>query len=288
MLWLLSETGSVSAAKIRHISTINADEVGEPMLYPAGVSCGGNTLLVADSGNGRLLFGTVVENRDPLLQALEIQQIKIPIGVVLLKNGNYLVLDGRGKRLGEIDGVSLEFQGHLKLQGLPEPSETSIKSMAVDSSGKIYLLDSFGERVLVVDESGQFLRVIDFPDNYGFMSDLSVNQANIVYLVDSVENQILAASPDDTHFNPLTHSQEGAVDFLTDVVSGQAGLFLLDRRQGRIVLVSFDGTILEYKFGSGFENGQFRSPADLCLDDKGRLYVADQGNSRVQIFEIQP
>ncbi len=285
---LLSGVESVSAAKIRHLSTINADETGGSMLYPTGVACGEGNLLVADSGNGRLLSGKVLENRDPLLQSLQIPQIKVPIGVLRLTNGNYLVLDGQGKRVGKIDGVNMTFQGYLKLQGVPEPSETIIKSLAVDSSDRIYLLDSFGARVLVADESGQFLRAIDFPENHGFISDLSVDQAGIVYLVDSVENQILVATSEDKQFKPLAHSQEGAVDFLTDVVAGQTGLFLVDRRQGRIVLVGFEGSILEYKFGSGFENGQLRSPSDLCLDSKGRLFVADQGNNRVQIFEVQP
>jgi len=45
-----------------------------------------------------------------------------------------------------------------------------------------------------------------------------------------------------------------------------------------------------YCFGEeGSDAGQFNEPAGICLDgDEGRLYVADKGNHRVQVFDIYP
>jgi sugar lactone lactonase YvrE len=54
---------------------------------------------------------------------------------------------------------------------------------------------------------------------------------------------------------------------------------------GRISKFSPDGKFLK-SFGSfGFGNGQFRGPHALAFDSKGRLFVADRGNRRLQIFD---
>jgi streptogramin lyase len=53
----------------------------------------------------------------------------------------------------------------------------------------------------------------------------------------------------------------------------------------RIVKFSKDGKFIKAwgKLGSG--PGEFRSPHALAMDSQGRLFVADRGNSRIQIFD---
>lgn len=54
---------------------------------------------------------------------------------------------------------------------------------------------------------------------------------------------------------------------------------------GRISKFSADGTFIK-SFGSyGYGPGQFRGPHSLAFDSKGRLFVADRGNRRIQIFD---
>jgi hypothetical protein len=36
----------------------------------------------------------------------------------------------------------------------------------------------------------------------------------------------------------------------------------------------------------GWKDGFLRYPAQLCVNDKGEVYVADRENSRVQIFTV--
>jgi sugar lactone lactonase YvrE len=54
---------------------------------------------------------------------------------------------------------------------------------------------------------------------------------------------------------------------------------------GRIVKFSADGTYLGSfgRFGKG--PGEFRGPHALAMDSQGRLFVADRGNNRIQIFD---
>jgi hypothetical protein len=51
-------------------------------------------------------------------------------------------------------------------------------------------------------------------------------------------------------------------------------------------IVKFDrrGRLLDIWGREGAEAGEFREPHALAMDEAGRLFVADRGNSRIQIF----
>ena len=55
--------------------------------------------------------------------------------------------------------------------------------------------------------------------------------------------------------------------------------------KSRISIFAPDGSFIK-SFGEwGFKDGQFRSPHSLAMDSQGRLFVADRGNNRIQIFD---
>jgi len=54
---------------------------------------------------------------------------------------------------------------------------------------------------------------------------------------------------------------------------------------GRISKFAPDGTFIKSWGTWGYEDGQFRSPHSLAMDSQGRLFVADRGNRRIQIFD---
>ena len=53
----------------------------------------------------------------------------------------------------------------------------------------------------------------------------------------------------------------------------------------RIHKYSADGTYLMTFSEWGYEGGQTRSPHSLAMDSRGRLFVADRGNRRIQIYD---
>ena len=57
------------------------------------------------------------------------------------------------------------------------------------------------------------------------------------------------------------------------------------RAKSRITKWSADGKLIK-SFGKwGYGDGEFRSPHSLAMDSQGRLFVADRGNRRIQIFD---
>ena len=53
---------------------------------------------------------------------------------------------------------------------------------------------------------------------------------------------------------------------------------------GRILKYAPDGTFIKEWGEIGFRPGQFRTPHAVEMDSQGRLFVADRGNHRIQIF----
>ena len=93
--------------------------------------------------------------------------------------------------------------------------------------------------------------------------------------------------------NPPTHLTEPndvlvAPDGSIFVAEAHNAQFLDDPAPdgiGRITKWSPDGRLLTTFGEYGYGDGQFRGPHSLAMDSQGRLFVADRGNRRIQIFD---
>jgi len=68
--------------------------------------------------------------------------------------------------------------------------------------------------------------------------------------------------------------------------SGQ-GVALEPDKVARISRFTADGKFIKSLGRYGTGPGEFRTPHDLALDPKGRLFVADRGNMRIQILDTE-
>jgi hypothetical protein len=53
----------------------------------------------------------------------------------------------------------------------------------------------------------------------------------------------------------------------------------------RVVKLDANGKFVSQWGGHGVDPGQFEMPHALAMDSQGRLFVADRGNNRIQIFD---
>ena len=72
--------------------------------------------------------------------------------------------------------------------------------------------------------------------------------------------------------------------FVADGHTGQQGGYPPDKT-GRIIKYDSDGNYIMEWGVIGEEPGDFRTPHALAFDSRGRLFVADRGNHRIQIFD---
>jgi sugar lactone lactonase YvrE len=73
--------------------------------------------------------------------------------------------------------------------------------------------------------------------------------------------------------------------FVTEGHSGQTQPTIPPGTVGRISVFSKDGKFLRSIGSLGTGPAQFKTPHDIVMDERGRLWVADRGNHRIQILE---
>ena len=185
----------------------------------------------------------------------------------------------------------------------------STSGVAVDSKGHIWVAERCGVNscrdsqlapVFEFDASGKMLR------NWGagmfvFPHGLTVDKDDNLWITDGqgVEgkgHQVFKFNPDGKVLmtlgkagvpgdGPDTFNQPNAV-----AIAPNGDIFVSDghntgRNNARVVKFSKDGKFIKQWGGHGSGAGQFEMPHTLAFDSKGRLFVGDRGNNRIQIFD---
>jgi len=274
---------AAGAASLRAAPPIYVDGRGAGLVRPEGIACDGKSLVVADTGNGRLVRFSF-DGKTALPQPpISLPQLPYPIRVKLGPEGEILVLDGRQRKIARLDSNGA-FKGYVEL---PEPGTVVPRSFDVDAGGTLYILDVFSGRVIVLGADGRVRRQIAFPDRYGFFSDIAVDSRGQVFVVDSVEPRIWVANAEASELSPLTDVLTADMYFPTAIEEdGQGRVFVVDQNGGGIVVFATDGTFRGRQSRYGWKDGFLRYPAAVCADPSGLLFVADRENNRVQPFIV--
>jgi len=115
-------------------------------------------------------------------------------------------------------------------------------------------------------------------------------------------HQVIKFSPDGKELMRLGKAGVGGtgpgeLNMPNDVITNEKGeIFVSDGHNGqnpnppagstgRILKFSKDGKFIKEWGVIGTKQGEFRTPHALAFDSRGRLFVADRGNHRIQIFD---
>jgi len=279
---------SEGAMKFRYMASIYADDKGLGLKQPEGVACDGESLLiVADTGNGRLLKYSIQEGEIEVgTVEIKVDQLSYPIKTEINSRGEIYILDRRQRSIIRLTPAG-EFRGYLQPVGLPSPSAYVPRSFTVDRNDNIYILDILSERVLILDPAGRYVRQIKFPDEYGFFSDVAMGFRGTVLLIDVVDGMVFSAGKNSASFSRLTSSLKEYVRFPANLTTDDRGrIYLADRNGGSIIILGQDGSFISRQSGMGWKEGSLNYPGQMCLNNKGEIFIADTRNHRIQIFAI--
>jgi DNA-binding beta-propeller fold protein YncE len=286
---MLLPTNSFSAetVKFRYVQSVYFDEKGGGLKQPEGVACNEKSLLVVgDTGNDRLVRYSFQEKSLKVGTEIKIPQLSNPIRIQINSKGEIFALDGKRRRVVKLTPEGA-FKGYVDPEGVPSPSTYVPRSFKIDRNNNIYILDIFSGRVLVLNSEGKYQKQIPFPKDYGFFSDLSVDSKGTLVLVDCVKAMVFSAAKDSNSFSPLTKSLREYLDFPTSITTDNRGtIFIVDQNGSGIVLLGADGSFVGRQLTMGWNEGLLYYPSQMCINEKGEVFVADRGNSRVQIFTL--
>jgi sugar lactone lactonase YvrE len=289
-VWLLSLPAPAIAAernKLRHVTTIYLDAKGVGMRQPEGIACSDKSgVIVGDTGGNRLLRYTVDDRDVKPAGEIVAPQLSTPLRVQINSKEEVFALDGRQRRIVRFDAKGA-FKGVVSPEGVPAPTTVVPRSFRIDRSDAIHVLDVFSARVLVLDATGKYQRHVPFPPDVGFLSDLAVDSRGVIYVIDSIKAAVYGAPKDGKAFAPVAKSLREHLSFPTSIAVDARGiLYVVDQNGGGIVLIGQDGSVLGRQLAMGWNEGLLYYPSQLCLTDKGQVFIADRGNSRVQVFSL--
>lgn len=278
---------AATAVKFKPLGVTNQDSKNVPLKNPEGVACSPTEVLASDTGNGRLIRYSLVN--EELKNGIEIKlsQITYPLRVRFAAKGEALVLDGKSRKIVRV-AADNTFVGYLEPQNVPAPANIETRSLTVDAKGNIYLVDILGERLLVLDPAGIFTRQIPFPADFGYISDVAVDQQGAILILDSMKEQVFRAASSENSFKVMAKDLQNYLYFAVSIETDSQGrVYLVDQHDNGVVLLGQDGTFLGRYLNFGWKPGQVFYPAQGCLAGNDIFVIADRDNSRIQLFKIQ-
>lgn len=280
-------TASAETARFRFLLAIYADEKGGGLHLPEGVACGDRgQVVVADTGNARLLRFTLQDKVVSGGSEIRLPELPAPIRVQLNSKGDILALDGKLRRIVRV-GADGQFKGVLPFDGVPAPTTVVPKAFRVDSDDRVYVLDVFSRRVLVFDAGGAFSRALALPDGTRFAADLAIDGTGSVIVLDSVGRKLYAAARDANTFSQLGGDLKDLLVSLPTSLAASRGLFfVVEASGGSIATLGQDGSFLVRQLTPGWQEGSLDHPGQVCVTEKDELLVADRDNSRIQVFAL--
>jgi hypothetical protein len=196
--------------------------------------------------------------------------------------------------LGEAAGVAVNSKGHVFVFSRG------------NSSGPAY--GASAAQLLEFSADGKFLREIGHNlYAWSFAHTVKVDKDDNIWVTDKGSDMVIKFNPEgrvamvlgrkqeasDEGTAPLKHPKpplppvDGMFRQVTDVAWDAAGnTYISDGYiNSRIAKLDKDGNWLKSWGKPGDQPGQFSTPHSIALDAEGKVYVADRGNRRIQVFD---
>lgn len=184
------------------------------------------------------------------------------------------------------------YQRELTL-AVPRPGWQPL-GLAFDKAGNLYVTDLSGpyQKILVIDRTAQVVRTLGENDKLSFPNGVAVDGAGNVFVSDSNNGRLLMFDAQGIVRGQIGRgSGQGNLGLPRGLaVDGSGRVFVADASgQGVFIFRAPSGESRRFDYlgfigGEGVADGQFLYPNSAAIDARGRVYVADTFNDRVQVW----
>ena len=240
-------------------------------------------------------------------------QLNGPEGLSVHSNGDVYVADTVNNRVqvftseGEFVRAWGGFCDISEFENCSDPNGegqfNSPEGLVVDSvNERVYVSDTLNNRIQVFDLEGNFQLMWGEPggddSQLNLPLGLDVDSSGRVYVADLLNHRIQVFESDGAFV--LTWGSvgpaEGQFTVPVDVAIHDNDIYVIENATHRVQQFDLEGTFIrtwgsscDLAIGEGCDTpggeGQFLRPFAIAVDQAGNVYVVDQSNHRVQIFD---
>jgi DNA-binding beta-propeller fold protein YncE len=166
-----------------------------------------------------------------------------------------------------------------------------------DADCNLYVADGTTRRVMVYNQSGQFLKALGGQKWFERLSHVAVDaEGSRVFAVDTGgvnttahRVRVFDAQSGDHLYDIGTRGEEaGQFNLLRDAEIGPDGnLYVVDGANFRVQVLTQNGEHIRTIGSLGRRYGQFARPKGVAVDADGNIYVSDAAHGNFQIFDNQ-
>ena len=274
---------------------------GQFLQPPAVVVDSNGRILVLDSNNSRI---QIFDSSGQFISKFGSGLLAQPQGISVdnqdriivsdLGGNNIQVFDSSGNflfKFGSYNGEN-HFNNALQIDINESNDIIIVDGDPADISSRIQIYDSSGKFISKFGKSGNQIEDIKAPGG------VAVDSTGRIFVVVTGHNAVKAFDPNGNYlfhigFNspPVTSTDDGEFRSprTVEIDKTSGNIIVADSGNHRIQVFDSSGNFL-FKFGSlGTSDGQFITPTDVAVDNTGKFYVTQIGNTNdptnVQVFD---
>lgn len=259
------------------------------------VTSDGSRIYISDSAGDRLVhvFDSRAHEIGTLTRPDTSPGSRIPVYIAIDPVTSQVYVSDRWSASIEIYGGDGKYVGTFA----PDPAipDWQPLGLAFDATGRLYVGDvgSTPHRILVFDSDRKLVRTVGVAQDLNFPNGLAVDALGNIAIADGNNGRVVIIGPDDKVVGTIGRGfapgefalpRGMAIDttgrmFVTDTTGHVVQMYRLNAGTGAPSWVAAVGH-------EGRDDGGFEFPHGLAVDGRGRIYVADWANNRLDVWSF--
>lgn len=256
-----------------------------------------NKFFVSDIGQGAVV---VFDLAGHIMRTLDIPdgapRLHLPLSVAVDSEGYIYVLERRSASVLVFDRLE-KYQRTISLKLV---SVTSPTSMAIDKKNRLmYVADAASRKIVITDLAGKFIRIIggsgESDGQFNLPIAMALNSRSELIVADAFNANIKIFDQTGRFLRKFGQRGDspGSFQLIKSVaVDSSDNIYVVDGRSHSISIFNMNGEALLVLGGfyavsetGKLAPGGFSVPIGIDIDSTDKIYVVDQMNARVQVFQ---
>ena len=251
------------------------------------LSAGSGILYVLDQGASKIQKYNLRDNSSSTFHFPELVSL---VSMTMLRDSSIIFSDSRMNSVFKLisdEDAAIPF---VKDRILNQPTGLACNPV----TGNVWIAETAAHCLSVFDPNGNFIRRVGVrgagPGQFNYPTYIYINQNQIVYVVDALNNRIQIFDSLGNIISSFGHTGDGSGDLARPkgiACDSYGHIYIVDGLFHNVQIFDKHGKFLANFGRQGQAPSEFWMPAGIYIDDKNKIYVADAYNSRIQIFELE-